>query len=184
MLFPQIVSGAFGVFLLPKLMDLNGQEKKRTVEMIHGSLFYGTCAVTLVIAVLLPFVLPILYGSQFAGAVLMGEIFLISSPFRVACYLLGSFVSSEDRFRYITEAEVVGLVAGAVVTMSLLPSLEGVGAAVGLASASLVKWMFYVYRARQLGVRFSSLMKLDIGFMLVAARSLLARKSIKIRQGA
>jgi O-antigen/teichoic acid export membrane protein len=181
LLLPSILAGAFSVFLLPKLMDLKGQEKIRTIETIHGSLFYGSWFVALTGAALLPFVLPMLYGREFAAAVIMGEIFLITTPFRIACNILSNFVASEDKFKYVTEAEIISLILGTVVTMSLLPFLEGVGAAVGLAFAAFSKWVYFIIRARHLGIRFTGLMKLDIGFILNTAK-LNVRKQVNARE--
>ncbi|MGV3241039.1 hypothetical protein ACEF17_13290, partial [Streptococcus hyovaginalis] len=37
-----LIHGAISVYLMPKLMDLKGTGRYMTVEIIHGTLFYGT----------------------------------------------------------------------------------------------------------------------------------------------
>lgn len=181
-ILPSVILGTLAVFLLPKLMELRSVEKRRSAEKIHGSMFYGSAAVAGSAGLLLPFLLPLLYGKEFETAVLMGEVLLLITPFRIGYNVLMNYISSEDKFRFVTEAEIAGLLLGAATTLSLLPFLGGIGAAIGTAVSAVTKWVYIVVRSMHLGLKFGRLIRFDLVFMLASFKGLLVRKQIKVRE--
>lgn len=179
-IFPSILSGTLAVFLLPKLMELRGDYKRRKVEQIHGSMFFGSIVITAIAALLLPIVLPFLYGRDFTASVVMGEIMLICTPFRIGYNVLTNFISSEDQFKLVTRAEIVGLAVGTIGTIGLLKIGEGVGASVGVVLATIAKWTYIAFQAKKLGISIRELMKSDLGYLIGTVRNRLIRQSEKV----
>jgi O-antigen/teichoic acid export membrane protein len=161
MILPSVIIGAIGIYLFPKLMDMVRDVRQRQVESIHSSLFFGTSALALLGILLLPLVLPFVYGSEYQASVLMGQIMLAAAPLHVAYVVLTNYVSTEGKFHLATISEVIGLTAGIVMMLLLLEPLGGVSAALGVWMAGLAKWGFIAYRCSKLGIRFSSLFRLD-----------------------
>jgi O-antigen/teichoic acid export membrane protein len=183
MMLPSLIIGAIGIYLFPKLMDMSRDDRQRQVESIHSSLFFGTSALAVVGIVLLPFVLPFVYGSEYAASVLMGQIMLAAAPLHVAYVVLTNYVSTEGKFHLATLSEVIGLSAGIVTLLLLLEPLGGVSAALGVWLAGFAKWGFITYRCTRLGIRFRSMFKLDMEELIRSTGRLPALRALgKLRK--
>lgn len=151
-MLPSMITGALGTFLFPKLMDLNGENRQRQVERLHGTLFYGALVMAAAAACFIPFAIPFVYGTDFKGSVIMGQILLICTPLNIAYSVLTNYISTEGKFHYVSLAELLGLTSGVVMTLLLIQSLQGVGAAFGVLTITVVKWSFVVYKSAELGI--------------------------------
>ncbi|MDG0814425.1 polysaccharide biosynthesis protein [Cohnella rhizosphaerae] len=160
-LLPSIVVGALGVFLWPKLMDLNEEQRQRKVESIHALLFYGSLAVTAVGAALLPFALPLLYGRAYEPAVWMGLLLLAGSPLRICSAVLINYLNTAGKFHAVTLSEIVGLSSGFAIMLALLPVSGGMSAAIAMLAASAVKWLYAAVVACRTGFSIAALFKPD-----------------------
>ncbi|MEI7026116.1 oligosaccharide flippase family protein [Paenibacillus sp. y28] len=175
-MLPTVIIGAIGTYLFPKLMDFAPQERRAQVERIHGVLLYSTLGLAVAEGLLLPFVLPLLYGEKFAESVIMGEILLICAPLNVAYAVLTNYMSTEGKFHHVTVAEIIGLVSGLTATVILLPIAHGVGAAVGVAIIAVVKWGYLAFMGLKMGLSWSKLFGLYPQSYLGLARRLLLRR--------
>ncbi len=156
-----VVIGSIGIYLFPKLMDMEiGYRRKRAGE-IHAALFYGTFLFSIAGIALLPFFLPLLYGSEYALAVGMGQILLVTAPIQVAYTVLINYLSTEGKFHSITLSEITGLAAGLLVMLMLLRALDGVGAAIGVTAAAYVKWAVALYPCLRSGIAARDLFRLS-----------------------
>ncbi|MCZ8516474.1 oligosaccharide flippase family protein [Paenibacillus filicis] len=157
-MLPSVLVGAISTYLFPKLMDLEVRQRQRQVERIHGTLFYTTLSLAAIAAFLLPFVLPIMYGPKYAEAILMGQILLVCAPLNVAYVVLTNYLSTENKFHFVTFAELAGLLSGSATAFIMLPWLGGIGAALGVVMIGLVKWGFLAYKSTRLGIAWSRLL--------------------------
>ncbi|MFC3801785.1 lipopolysaccharide biosynthesis protein [Cohnella sp. GCM10012308] len=161
-LLPSIVFGALGVFLWPKLMDLNEEQRQRKVESIHALLFYGSLAVTAAGAALLPFALPLLYGREYEPAVWMGLLLLAGSPLRICSAVLINYLNTIGKFHAVTLSEIVSLSSGFAIMLALLSVSGGMSAAIAMLAASAIKWIYAAIVACRSGLSLTDLFKSDI----------------------
>ncbi|CAG7632445.1 oligosaccharide flippase family protein [Paenibacillus allorhizosphaerae] len=169
-MLPSVLVGALGTYLFPKLMDMQQEQRQRQVERIHGTLFYGTFSLAICVALVLPFLLPFVYGSEYAEASLMGQILLICAPLNVGYVVMINYLSTEGKFNYVTYAEITGLVTGGTTAFLLLQWLGGVGAALGVMIIALVKWAVVLYRCASLGIGWHRLLRFYPGPFVSALR--------------
>ncbi|QSO45453.1 oligosaccharide flippase family protein [Alicyclobacillus mengziensis] len=162
-ILPGILGATLGNYLWPKLMDLSTHERKLKIEKIHGVLMYGSLGVSIITGSVLPFLLPLVYGSKFGAATAMTEIMLLSTPVSIGYLVITYLLSTENRFSIITIAEALGLASGLMVTLPLIHFWEGVGAAVGVLVANLVKWVYLLVYSRRLDLSFAALMSPYLG---------------------
>ncbi|RXZ81478.1 hypothetical protein EBB07_14205 [Paenibacillaceae bacterium] len=158
-IIPSVIIGSLNVYLWPKLMDMPQHDRQRKVEYTHSILFYVTLVFSLIALIVMPFLLPVVYGTEFAPAIMIGVIFLLIAPLRVGQNIIACYLSTEGKFNQVTIAEVCGLVLGIVTLPFLLPMLGGVGAAVAVVVSTLVKWSYLVWRASKLGLHVAQLFR-------------------------
>lgn len=151
-MLPSVIIGALGVFLWPKLMELSSLERQRKVALIHSLFLYGTALLATVTALVLPWALPLLYGTKFNSSIMLAEILLIGAPLNVAYVILTSYLSTESKFKNVTVAEIIGVGAAILVTFLLLHRMEAMGAALGLVAANSVKWIYLVNITGKMGI--------------------------------
>jgi O-antigen/teichoic acid export membrane protein len=174
-ILPAILGGTLSNFLWPKLMDLSTQEKIHKIERIHGTLVYGSLGVSIVAGSILPFLLPLVYGSKFSSATAMTEIMLLGTPISIGYLVITYLLSTENRFTIITIAEALGLASGLVVTLPLIHVWEGIGAAFGVLAANLVKWVYVLVYCKRLNLSFVALMNPYLGSFVSLLRVLTER---------
>jgi O-antigen/teichoic acid export membrane protein len=159
-LLPSVVFGALNVFLWPKLMDLQTEQRQRKVERIHALLFYGTSAAALCGALLLPFALPLLYGRDYGPAVWLGIVLLCAAPVRIGGAVLLNYLNTEGKFHSVSLSEAASVGAGLAAMLALLPAAGEMAAAWGLCASSAVKWIYVWRTARRLGLGTGALFRL------------------------
>lgn len=155
-MLPSIVFGAISVFLWPKLMDLPLAIRQRKVEQIHGVLFYGTAVVALAGTALLPELLPLLYGRDYAPAVWMGVVLMLASPVRIGSMVLLQYLNTMGKFHTVSLSELVSIAAGMAMMLLLMPLAGEMAAAWGMACAAVVKWIYVGAAAHRLGIRITA----------------------------
>ncbi|MDG0790777.1 hypothetical protein OMP38_07820 [Cohnella ginsengisoli] len=180
-LLPSVVFGALGVFLWPKLMDLNEEQRQRKVESIHALLFYGSLAVTAAGASLLPFALPLLYGREYEPAVWMGLLLLAGSPLRICSAVLINYLNTIGKFHAVTLSEIVSLSSGFAIMLALLPVSGGTSAAIAMLAASAVKWIYAAVVACRSGLSPTDLFKPDMRLLSLRRIRAVRRPAIDAR---
>lgn len=158
-IIPSIIIGSLNVYFWSRLMDLDGEVRLREVEKTHGTLLYASLFLCTIASVMIPFVLPFVYGHEFISSVPMAVILLLIAPLRIAQNILASFLSTQGKFNHVTIAEASGLGAGIAVLFVLLPLVGEMGAPLGVVAATLVKWAYMVYISTKQGIQLRGLLK-------------------------
>lgn len=175
-ILPSILYGALNVFLAPRLMDFAGEERRREVSRIHSLFFYGTAVIAVCGCLVLPFVIPFMYGKEFSEAVLLGIILLLASPVKIGYSILLNFFAAEGKFNVLSKTEIIGLVTGFGALLILVRFTGAAGAAWALGAANLAKWGYLIVQARKLKVPVAGLFRLHPGEVLSLLRGFPLRK--------
>lgn len=160
-LLPSLITGTVQLFLWPKLMDMDMDDRRRSVELLHSSLFYASLIMTAIMGGLLPVILPLVYGQRYSTAVFMGELLLLSAPMTIGYVVIVNYLSTLGKFNVVTIAEISGLVLGISVTYPLSHVWAGVGAAIGVVSTSTIKWLFLMRTSSHHGISKWALLRPD-----------------------
>ncbi len=136
---PLILAQTLANLAFPKISQQTEHEGK---IFVFGRYFRFTIAVTvavtLVLLILNPWLVPLLFGQAFAPAALIANIMLIGLPAAAAKLLFIQALKSWDRSLIIGHAEIIGLAAAALSLLALLPTFGIAGAACSLVIANLV----------------------------------------------
>lgn len=160
--FPSMIIGALGTYLWPKLMDLPLDERNNQIGELHSIMFYGSLLISMVLMVLTHALVPLIYGKKYVGAISMAEIMVFGAAMSVGYVILTNYISTRGKFYLTTIAEGIGLASGLGITLPLLHYFGGIGAAVGLLTSNVMKWLFVIVACSRLGVKFTSLFKPNI----------------------
>lgn len=161
-LFPALVTGSVQLFLWPKLMDLQPDQRLRPVEQLHSALFYIALVVSVVLAALLPIALPMLYGPRFATAVPMGQVLLMVAPITTGYVVLSNYLSTLGKFNAVTAAEIIGLGLGICTMYSLSRAWGGMGAVTGVLVTTMSKWVYLMHMSSRNHIRWSAMFAPDV----------------------
>jgi O-antigen/teichoic acid export membrane protein len=178
MILPSVLYGTLNVFLAPRLMDLIGEQRRQEVCKFHSIFFYGTLMIAVCGAFTLPFVIPFMYGSEYAPAVLLGIILILCSPLKICTAILSSFFTAEGKFHVISKAELIGVIVGLGSLLVLVRFTGTAGAAWAIAISSGVKLGYLIYHARKLGIPVSKLFQPNLKDSLAVVRSVLRRRRV------
>lgn len=127
-MIPGIMVGTF----LPHFAQIRAGDPERflrSMRIFAAGLFWGSCAVIVVNQLAAPYLVAILFGADFAGAVPMVKWYVLS--FVAVCLggLLSYWYILEKLNGYLMLASVVGLVVNVVLNLFLIPRSGGSGAA-------------------------------------------------------
>lgn len=157
--FPSMIIGALGIYLWPKLMDLKLSKRNERIAELHSGMFYGSLVVSVCLSGVIRFLVPLMYGQKYAPSVAMAEIMVFGAATSVGYVILTNYISTRGKFYFTTIAEAVGLISGFCVTIPLLHFIGGMGAAIGLLAANVVKWGVAFFACGHLGVAKKGLLK-------------------------
>ncbi len=142
-----LIPTAVTFVLYPKVSSLTGGDRNRVTLLTLGSSLYLVVGAAAVLAVLLPWLIPLLYGGRFAPAIpaaywlLPGMISL--TVVKVLCHVLAGF----GRPEYATYTTAVGLFFTVPLDFLLIPRMGIVGAAfastVAYSAAAVAAFGFY-----------------------------------------
>jgi O-antigen/teichoic acid export membrane protein len=177
-ILPSILYGALNVFLAPRLMDFSGEQRRREVSRIHAIFFYGTAVAAACGCLVLPFVIPFMYGQEFSEAVLLGIILLLTSPVKIGYSILLNFFAAEGKFNVLSKTEIIGLVTGFGALLILVRFTGAAGAAWALGTANLAKWGYLIVQAKKLKVPVAGLFRLQPGEVLALLRGFQLKKPL------
>ncbi len=148
-----LASGAFAVVVFPKVAML--EESERFEVTSRYSRYNVTLTLLFAGALLIatPFLIPILYGSDFAPSVLPAEILILSTVFVGIGQAWAGVMRGLGRPLVPAKAELLSLVATVIGLALLLPLYGIIGAAVTSFGAYLIAAVFlYLQLHRSLGV--------------------------------
>lgn len=152
-----VLNGAINVYLMSSLMDMEIGKRRQKVERIHGILFYTTVGITISVILIMPILIPLIYGKEFSNAILMGIILLVSVPFAIGNGVITSLLSSIGKFKSITISEISSIIIGLIITISLLRTLGAEAAALGVSLSTIAKWFYNVAVSKKVGIRIPNL---------------------------
>lgn len=156
-ILPSVLFGALNVFLLPKLMDMDKEQRQRKVERMHALMLYGTAVFAVAVSALLPFALPLLYGQEYKPAIGMAALLLCVAPLRICCQMMMYYLHTVGRFNTVSISEAASVGGGLLGLLILMPVAGATAAAWGIVIASFLKWGVYVAVLRREGVRIRGL---------------------------
>ncbi|WP_040952942.1 oligosaccharide flippase family protein [Gorillibacterium massiliense] len=182
-IIPSIIIGSLYFYLWPKLMDLSGTARIRQAERTHSILFYATLGACSLAAAAFPFLMPLVYGHEFAPAVIMGVILLFISPIRVCSNVLSNFLSSEGCFIHVSGGEVLGLGLSVGSMFVLMPLFGSIGAVLAVVTATMGKWLYLLIWSKKRGIEWKNLFVFSFRTYLVMAQKLLSNVRSRYRRG-
>jgi O-antigen/teichoic acid export membrane protein len=143
-----LVSGA----LSPPLMQRVAAGERAMMAQAVRMTVVMTIALNLVVALVTPVLLPLLYGPQFAGALPMALVLLGASVPLAGASILSSALQADGEPVLPSVAEGIALVITGVGLFLLLPSLQGIGAAIVSLAAYSASFAFQlVVASRRIG---------------------------------
>lgn len=175
-LVPSLVNGSIQLFLWPKLMDLYPQARKTHVEGFHAALFYASVSAVAILALVLPVLIPLVYGHRYAPAIPIGEILIVGGPIIISYGVLTSYLATMGKFNIVTIAEAVGLACGIGTMFPLSHILGGSGAALGLLVAYSSKWVCLALSVKRSGISLRALFHLHARRLLEVSMEKLRRQ--------
>ncbi|WP_425840218.1 lipopolysaccharide biosynthesis protein [Microbacterium sp. PA5] len=137
---PFAAGQAVGAAAFQRLADESGG-RERQLNLSATVVRFGFVAATLaslLLAVMTPWAVPFVFGSQFAPAVIPTLLALIGSTAVASTYVLNSVLVAQGRGWLMTLSQVSGLTVGMALLLLLGPSLGAVGAAVASTLGYLV----------------------------------------------
>jgi O-antigen/teichoic acid export membrane protein len=127
----RLIPDAIGTILLPKLTTLEVEENTRLSALVFKGvilLSVGLCAVLVPISA--PLIL-LLFGNDYAGAIVPTQIMLIGGLFGAAYQILTRVFTSDAKQKNSIVAAGTGLCAMCVASIVLIPEYGALGAAAG-----------------------------------------------------
>ena len=153
--------------LLPRLIAKNAESKdacKNFFNNIVPTLFCLWSLVTIALIAIIPSIFLILFGKQFIDSQPMLIILFIVIPTSILPHEYTILLNTQQRLSREFLYSFVGMVASLIVSFSLIPTMGGIGAAIGTASALLITQLLSMWDQhrfinaplRRMGILFSA----------------------------
>jgi O-antigen/teichoic acid export membrane protein len=146
---PQIVSNTIAYVAFPKVSGAGSEEARRQVFGRYLRLaLVGAVAVALGLMVVVPWVLPLLFGAAFAPSVVVCEVLLLGLvPYALKLMYMQA-LKAWGHPLLVSRAEIAGLAVAAAALFLLVPGWGLLGAAAALViaqvfTASAMGWLFH-----------------------------------------
>ncbi len=148
---PQIVSSTIAYVAFPKISQAGSEGARRDVfgRYLRLSLA-ASVAIALTLLILVPWVIPLLFGAAFAPAVPICAVLLVGLvPYTLKLMYMQA-LKAWDHPLAVSRAETAGLLLAAVALVALVPTYGLIGAATALAITQLFTAfaMGYLFHAR------------------------------------
>jgi O-antigen/teichoic acid export membrane protein len=142
----QVFSQAVQMVSAPSITQReSASERASALQSIFRRYWLFSILITLVIAGLLPFVIPLVFGVGFKGSVLPAEILLVGSLFLGAQGVLGSGASALGNPWLVSKAQLWALIVTVILLYLLLPVIGIIGAAIASTVAYATQLIVIIY---------------------------------------
>ena len=133
---------AVAIVVLPRVIRsanrlIGGYEAIRHMKIM----FFSGVPITVVLCILMPWILPVLFGNEYQLSILPAQILLVAAFFQGGVIVLGHSLRGLEYPGRTTISEGVGLLLTIILLFALLPILGILGAAI----ASLVAYMMVAF---------------------------------------
>lgn len=172
---PQIVSSTVAYVAFPKVSQAADEEAKRLVFGRYLRLaLAGGVAIAAGLMIVVPWVLPLLFGAAFAPSVVVCEILLLGLvPYTLKLMYMQA-LKAWGHPLLVSRAEVAGLAVAAAALFALVPGWGLIGAATALViahvfTAGAMGWLFHRRSGAPAGILAPSRDDLDLALGFVRA---------------
>jgi O-antigen/teichoic acid export membrane protein len=146
----EVTYTAVATVLLPKTAGLGSAEVvEKTMRAARLNLL-GSIPITLILILLAGFLLPLLYGDDFAAAVLLARVMLVEALVTGTTSILAQAFLALGRPRIPTLLNIIGLAASIIGMVMLVPSLGAMGVVVTMLLVACLKLATIVTSYRKL----------------------------------
>jgi len=138
-------------FMLPKLHRWAHHDRERFYYTYRvGNVFMVGLGVVAMLGlwVVVPWAIPVLFGVEYQGAVMLLMILSLATPIRFLAISIGATLVTQDHMQ--RKVKYMGMVAALNITLNLalIPTFGGIGAAVATVMSELVLLIIYIISVR------------------------------------
>ena len=125
----------------PVILGLYQKSKKdfmRRLKQLYFMIFWISMAISAVLALSAPWIIPLLFGNEYVDSVLIVQVMIWAMPFSFLGMARSVWIVAEDKNKYVKYYLFVGVVVNIVLNILLIPNIGILGAAISTLTTELV----------------------------------------------